>query len=116
VLLLGAGSLFLVCLLSQGLLISMVTKSQQLATQIGAMGAILPSMLLSGFLFPISNMPWVLQAISNVIPARYMVVIMRGVMLQGLGPRELWKELAGLAVLSLVLVTVSTLKFRRRLD
>jgi ABC-2 type transport system permease protein len=111
-----ASVLFLVCVLSQGLLISMITKNQQVATQIGAVSAILPSMLLSGFLFPISNMPWMLQNVSNVVPARYMVAVMRGVMLQGLGVVELWREFAGLLALAAFMVTISTLKFRRRLD
>lgn len=115
-LLLGAAVLFLVCVLSQGLLISMVTKNQQVATQIGAVSAILPSMLLSGFLFPIANMPAPLRLISNIVPARYMVSCMRGIMLQGRGVAELWPELLRLALLAMALVVISTAKFRRRLD
>lgn len=115
-LLFGAAVLFLICVLSQGLLISMIAKNQQVATQVGAVSAILPSMLLSGFLFPISNMPVFLQTVSQAVPARYMIALMRGVMLEGRGVFELWHELLGLLLLATFMVTVSTLKFQRRLD
>lgn len=115
-LLLTAVILFLVCVLGQGLLISMVTKSQQVAVQIGALSAILPSLLLSGFLFPISNMPAPLRALASIVPARYLIVCLRGALLQGRGFTELWPELIGLAALGLVIITATTRKFRRRLD
>lgn len=116
VLIFGAGVLFLFCVLSQGLIISMTTKNQQLATQIGALSAILPSMLLSGFMFPITNMPVVLQAISSIIPARYMITVLRGVLLEGRGLTDLWGELVRLLLLAAVMVVVATIKFQRRLD
>jgi ABC-2 type transport system permease protein len=112
----GAGVMFLFCVLSQGLIISMTTKNQQLATQIGALSAILPSMLLSGFMFPISNMPVVLQAVSSIIPARYMIAVLRGVLLEGRGALDLWSEILRLFLLALVMVGVATIKFQRRLD
>lgn len=115
-LLVGSTALFLICVLGQGFLISTITKSQQVATQIGALSAILPSTLLSGFLFPIKNMPPPLQVISQIVPARYLLPILRGVMLQGRGIAELWPNILGLVVLSLAVVTACTLKFRRRLD
>ena len=108
--------LFLVCSLGQGLLISMITKNQQVATQVGAVSSILPALLLSGFLFPVENMPLVLQVISRVVPARYLIAVLRGVLLQGRGIAELAGPLASLTVLALVLITLTTLKFRRRLD
>lgn len=107
--------LFLVCVLGQGLFISMATKSQQLATQIGAVSAILPSMLLSGFLFPIENMPTLLQVLSRVVPARYLIAILRGVMLQGRGLEDVWPNLVYLALLGLAIVAATTKKFQRRL-
>jgi ABC-2 type transport system permease protein len=113
--LLGASVLFMVCALGQGLLISMITKSQQVATQIGAVSAILPSLLLSGFLFPIENMPTPLRLISNVVPARHYIVVLRGVLLQGRGVEVLWPSLAALAALGLFFVAVTTLRFQRRL-
>jgi ABC-2 type transport system permease protein len=115
-LLVFASTLFLISLLGQGFLISTITKSQQLATQLGAASAILPAMLLSGFLFPIENMPPVLYGVAQVIPARYLLPILRGIMLQGRGIAELARELTGLCILSFLIVTACTLRFRRRLD
>lgn len=115
-LLLTAVILFLVCVLGQGLLISMVTKSQQVAVQVGAVSAILPSLLLSGFLFPISNMPLPLRVISSIVPAKYLIVCLRGTLLQGRGFPELWPQLVGLGLLGAVIITATTRKFRRRLD
>lgn len=115
-LLLIAVGMFLVCVLGQGLLISMVTKSQQVAVQVGAISAILPSLLLSGFLFPIPNMPLPLRVISHAVPGRYLIVCLRGVLLQGRGFAELWPQLAGLAILGFAIITATTRKFRRRLD
>jgi ABC-2 type transport system permease protein len=97
-------------------LISTVTKSQQVATQVGAVSAMLPALLLSGFLFPIKNMPLVLQAVAQVVPARYFLPILRGVMLQERGLAELWPNFLGLGVLALLIVTACTLRFRRSLE
>ncbi len=108
--------LFLICALGQGLLISMVTKSQQLATQIGAVSAILPALLLSGFLFPVENMPPPLWAISHLVPARWFVATLRGVLLQDRGFEQLWPQLLGLLLLAILIVGGSTARFRRRLD
>lgn len=112
----GAVALFLACSLGQGLLISMVTKSQQVATQVGAVSSILPSLLLSGFLFPIDNMPLPLQALSRIVPARYLITVLRGALLQGRGFLDLWPALVGLFVLGAVLVGLTAVRFRRRLD
>jgi ABC-2 type transport system permease protein len=111
-----AAVLFLVCALGQGLLISMVTRNQQVATQIGAVSSLLPAMLLSGFLFPVENMPLVLRVVSSVIPARYMIVVMRGVLLKGIGLAELWPPLLAMAGLGFALVAITTARFRRRID
>lgn len=115
-LVLAAVSLFLVCTLGQGLLISMITKSQQVATQVGAVSSILPALLLSGFLFPIENMPLVLQVISRVVPARYLIEVLRGVFLKGLGLDALWPAFVSLLALGALLIGLTTAKFRRRLD
>jgi len=115
-LLLFATTLFLVCVLGQGLLISLATRNQQVATQIGLISSLLPSLLLSGFIFPIENMPALLRGISYVVPARYMMACLRGLMLQGCGVEVLWPQLLGLAALALAVVAVCTVRFRRRLD
>jgi ABC-2 type transport system permease protein len=108
--------LFLVCSLGQGLLISMVTKSQQVATQVGAVSSILPALLLSGFLFPVENMPALLQVLSRVVPARYLITVLRAVLLQGRGIEDLGGPFLSLVLLAMALIGLTTLKFRRRLD
>ena len=114
-LLFGAGLVFLVGMLGQGLLISVVTKNQLVATQAGALSSLLPSMLLSGFVFPIENMPKILQYISAVIPARYMVHTLRAIMLKGAGFADLWGDFAAMAAFALFVLTIATARFRRRL-
>ncbi len=110
----GSSLLFLVGALGQGLLISVVTRNQMVATQAGALSAMLPAMLLSGVIYPIENMPRVLQWISVVIPARYYVESLRGVLLRGNGAATLWPQAAALAVFAAVMVGLSALAFRRR--
>lgn len=115
-LLFSAALLFLTGLLGQGLLISVVTKSQQLATQIGVLSSMLPTLLLSGFLFPVENMPRLLQLISAVIPGRYFIVILRGVLLKGNGLGVLWLDFVALGLFAAAMIVLSTARFRRRLD
>jgi ABC-2 type transport system permease protein len=106
--------LFLVSVLAQGLLISVVTRNQMVATQAAAMSSMLPSMMLSGFILPIDNMPTFLQVITNVIPARHYVDGLRAVLLRD-AP---WTEVAGnalaLLVFSALLIALCILRFRRR--
>jgi ABC-2 type transport system permease protein len=73
-------------------------------------------MLLSGFIFPIESMPWPLQAISNVVPARWFVLVARSIMLKGVGLSYLWRPSLVLLAMALVLLTVSTGTFNDRLD
>lgn len=113
--LLSVGFFFLVGMLGQGLLISVVTKNQLVATQAGALSALLPSMLLSGMLFPIENMPEILQALSHLIPARYMVHTLRSVLLKGSGLEVLWPDLLAQLLFSVVVLAISTARFPRRL-
>jgi ABC-2 type transport system permease protein len=109
------GLFFLVGMLGQGLLISVLAKNQLVATQAGALSALLPSMLLSGMVFPLENMPRVLQLFSNVVPARYFVHALRGVLLKGNGLDVLWPDLLAMVVFAVVVVGLSTLRFTRRL-
>jgi ABC-2 type transport system permease protein len=115
-LLFGAALLFLIGMLGQGLFISVATRNQQVATQIGVVTSMLPTLLLSGFLFPVENMPPALQALSAVIPSRYFIVVLRGVLLKGNGFDVLWPNFAAMALFALVMILLSTVKFRRRLD
>lgn len=115
-LLFSASFLFLVCVLGQGLLISMIARNQQVATQVAAVSGMLPALLLSGFLFPLENMPKILQLISYLVPARYMIPCLRGILLQGWGATQLWPQFLGMAILATSIITGATLRFRRRLD
>jgi ABC-2 type transport system permease protein len=110
-----AAFLFLVGMLGQGLLISVVTRSQMLATQIGTFSTLLPSLLLSGFLFPIANLPTPLRVLSAVIPGRWFVALLRGALLRGAGFAELWPSFVGLTIFAVAMIALSTARFQRRL-
>ncbi|HEY6878999.1 MAG TPA: ABC transporter permease [Polyangiales bacterium] len=105
--------LFLIGMLGQGLLISVVTRNQMVATQVATMSSMLPSMLLSGFVFPIENMPTALRWISRVVPARYYVAGLRGVLLRGNGLGELWVEAVLLLAFGALMLALSTARFQR---
>jgi len=90
--LMGASFAFLVGTLGLGLLISAVARSQLLATQIGMIATFLPGFLLSGFMFPIDTMPLPLRLLTYLVPARYFLVVTRGVFLKGVGPDVLWPQ------------------------
>jgi ABC-2 type transport system permease protein len=114
-LLFAFGGLFLVGMLGQGLLVSVVAKNQLVATQAGALSALLPSLLLSGMVFPIENMPAVLQALSRIVPARYLVHALRGLLLKGNGLDVLWPDLVALLLFALAVIATATARFQRRL-
>lgn len=106
--------LFLAGALSQGLLVSVLTKNQQLATQVGSLSSLLPALLLSGFIIPIDGMPWILQALSSIVPARYFMHLIRSVMLKGGGLGEVWSDLAGMTIFVVVVLALATRRFGRR--
>ena len=105
--------LFLVGALGLGMLISAAARSQFLATQIALIATLLPSMLLSGFLFEIEAMPPVLQGISFLVPARYFVVVARGIMLKGVGPGVLWIQSVFMIVFAVVGLGLATRAFKK---
>ena len=107
--------LFVSGMLAQGLVISVVAKNQMVATQAAALSSMLPSMLLSGFLFPIENMPAVLQAITAAVPARYYIDVLRGALLRGNGFVDLWEPMVALGIFAALLTALSTARFQRRL-
>jgi len=115
-LLFWVSGLFLAGCLGQGLLISVVTRSQQVATQFAAITAMLPTVLLSGFLFPIENMPWPLQLLSYLVPARYFNIVLRGVLLKGNGLETLWPQVLALLAFAVLMMLFAVARFRRRLD
>jgi ABC-2 type transport system permease protein len=109
------GLFFLVGMLGQGLLISVVARNQLVATQAGALSALLPSLLLSGMVFPIENMPLALQLLSRVVPARYLVHALRGILLKGNGLDVLWPDLVAQIAFAVVVLALATTRFHRRL-
>jgi ABC-2 type transport system permease protein len=116
VLLLAEGVLFILVSLALGILISARTSSQRVAMLTALVGTMLPTMLLSGFIFPIESMPRPLQLVSNIVPARWFVFIARGIMLKGVGLTYLWRETLILIAMAFVLLGVSTRSFNTRLD
>lgn len=111
----GCSMLFLTVVLSLGYFISVTAKSQLGACQMALLATFLPTFLLSGFVFPIDQMPIVVQWISAVLPARYYVSILRNVFLKGSEIRLLAGNIAALAAAAVVLVVLSTRSFRKRL-
>jgi ABC-2 type transport system permease protein len=111
-----AALLFLIGMLGQGLLISVVTRNQVVATQMATMTSVLPSMLLSGFIFPIENLPLPLRLLSTLIPARYFVSTLRGVLLRGNGFTELWPQFLALTLFAALMLAAAMGRFKRRLD
>jgi len=108
--------LLIITALALGLLISTITSSQQSAMFASMLGMMLPTMLLSGYLFPIENMPVVLQVISNIVPARWYYVIVKAVMLKGLGFSFIWKETLILAGMAVFFTALSLRNFKIRLE
>jgi ABC-2 type transport system permease protein len=115
VLLFAESILFIISSLALGLLISVRAESQMSAMMTSQMSLMLPTMLLTGFMFPIENMPVFMQAISYVIPSHYYYVIVKAVMLEGLGFAYVWKETLILAAITLVLIVINLRSFKIRL-
>jgi ABC-2 type transport system permease protein len=97
------------------MVISIVTKSQLLATQMAMVLTFLPSFLLSGFVYAIGSMPQAIQAVTYAIPSRYLVSLLKGVYLKGVGLSVLWEEAAMLAVFGVAIVLLANRKFARKL-
>ncbi|MEA3495589.1 MAG: ABC transporter permease [Bacteroidota bacterium] len=116
VLLLAESLLYISMALSLGILISTVSKSQQIAMFISMFALMLPSILLSGFIYPIENMPNVLQWFSLFMPPRYFISILKDIMLKGVGFMFVWKETAILLGMTLVFIILSVKKFKQRLE
>lgn len=97
--------------LALGLLISTRAQTQQVALMNSLMATMMPATMLSGFIFPIASMPWVLQQVTRIIPARYFIRILRGVTLKGAGFTELWPSAAALLAIGLVWTLIAMKKF-----
>lgn len=114
-LLFAESTLFIISCLALGLLISVRAESQMSAMMTSQMSLMLPTLLLTGFMFPIENMPVVMQMMSRVVPSRYYYTIVKAVMLQGLGISSIWKETLILAFITMVLIFLNVRSFKTRL-
>ncbi len=108
--------LFITMALCLGILISTVAKNQMVAMFISLIALMLPTIILSGFIFPIENMPVVLQWISHIMPARYFITIIRGIMLKGVGITYIWQETLVLIGMTLFFIVFSIKRFKVRLE
>jgi ABC-2 type transport system permease protein len=114
VVLIGIVSLFLVGALAFGLLISSIADSQQVAFQLALLTSFLPTLMLSGFIFPISSMPAFLQVVTRIVPARYFLVALRGIVLKGVGPVDFWPDVVALVVYAFAILGLASVRVRRQ--
>jgi ABC-2 type transport system permease protein len=114
-LLVGTSGLFLFGALCWGIFLSTVTRSQLLAYQASLLSSFLPAFLLSGFIFAIENMPFVIQQVTRIVPARYFVSILQGVFLKGVGPSVLWPQTFFLAVYAALVFALAVRKMRQKI-
>ena len=112
---LGAAiTLFLVGAQAQGLVISSVAPNQQVAFQLALLSSLLPTFILSGFIFPIASMPVPLQYITTLVPARYFLIALRGIVLKGLTLAEVAAPIVALAIYAAVVLGLASLRLSRR--
>ncbi len=114
-LLMAESLLFIIMSLALGILISTISKSQQQAMLLSMFALMLPTILLSGFIFPIENMPLLLQLISHLMPSKWFIIIVKGIMLKGVGLAYFWKETLIIVAMTLFFIGLSVKKFKIRL-
>ncbi len=107
---------YILSTLGLGLFVSTISKTQQQAMMIAVFAVMMPMVFLSGFAFPIENMPQIIQYISYIIPLKYFINIIRGVISKGLGFAELWVNALVLFIMGIFILFLSSLRFQRRLD
>jgi ABC-2 type transport system permease protein len=105
--------LFLAGALGMGLFISSVADSQQVAFQMALLSSFLPTMMLSGFIFPIASMPTALQVVTYIVPARYFLVALRGILLKGVGIAPIASQLAALAIFAVAVIGLAAMRLKR---
>ena len=113
-LLLGTLSLFLVGALGLGLMISSVAETQQVALQVALLVSFMPTLMLSGFIFPIASMPTFLRGVTYIVPARYFLIALRGIVLKGSGAQVVWPELAALTAYAVVVLAIASARLRQQ--
>jgi ABC-2 type transport system permease protein len=111
--LLFAQSLFIIGALGTGLVISTVAETQQVAFQAALLSSFLPTLMLSGFIFPISSMPRALQLVTTIVPARYFLIALRGIVLKGTPLTLLWPQMAALSIYALATLTLASVRLAK---
>jgi ABC-2 type transport system permease protein len=111
--LLLALSLFIAGALGTGLLISTIADNQQVAFQAAMLSSFLPTLILSGFIFPISSMPRALQLVTLIVPARYFLIALRGIVLKGTALPLLWQQMLALSVYAIVMLALASIRLAR---
>jgi ABC-2 type transport system permease protein len=114
-LLLGVSIVFVGSALALGLLFSCIMPTQQLAMLLSFLATAMPTMLLSGFAFPVRNMPWILQQVAMVLPATHYIAMMRAIILKGVGMDIIWRPFLAMCAITLVLVVASVRRFSKTL-
>ena len=107
-------SLYLFGALGLGLLVSSLADTQQVAFQVAVLASFLPTLMLSGFIFPIASMPAFLQAVTYVVPAKYFLVALRGIVLKGVGLEIIWPQLVALSIYSAIVLLLAAVRLRRQ--
>jgi len=115
-LLLSVAILFLIGCLGLGLFISAVSNTQQSAFMVSMVSTMLPTFILSGFVFPIESMPVFVQLFTYLFPARYFLIVVRGIILKGVGLETLWDQVLMLVVFGIVALLLASSKFKKRLE
>jgi ABC-2 type transport system permease protein len=116
ILLLAESLLFIILALCLGILISTVAKNQQTAMMMSMVALMLPTILLSGFVFPVENMPKILQVLAHAMPPKYYIIIVKNIMLKGTGLAYVWKETLVLIGMTLFFIMIAIKKFKVRLE
>jgi ABC-2 type transport system permease protein len=116
VLLLAESMLYILMSLTLGILISTISSTMQQAIFISLIGLMLPTILLSGFIFPIENMPAIYDYISMILPPRYFIIIIKNIMIKGTGLMYIWRETLVLIAMTIVFIGISVRKFKIRLE
>ena len=107
-------SLYLAGALGLGLMVSSIAESQQVAFQVAVLVSFLPTMMLSGFVFPIASMPTAIQAVTYLVPARYFIVALRAILLKGASIATFWEDLAALSLYAVVMLFLASMRLRRQ--
>jgi ABC-2 type transport system permease protein len=106
--------IFLIASTSLGIFISVVSDTQQVAFTLATFISLLPSLILSGFIFPIDSMPYLVQIITNVTPVKFFLKILRAIMLRGVGIEAFWDQLIYLGIFTTVLIVLGTIIYKKK--